>query len=161
MSEPGEVSAWRLVKRAYAEAAFDGEGSFRFGGRWNSRGVRVVYVSSSLSLAALEFLVHLDVAFAVPRLAAFPLRIPAGLVEAFSPEDVGNRPKVLTALSESRATGDRWIREARSAAFAVPSAIIPQEINFLLNPAHPNFSKIKIGPAEAFAFDKRLVPLGP
>ncbi|MCC5838876.1 MAG: RES family NAD+ phosphorylase [Opitutales bacterium] len=158
MSERGEVSAWRLVKRAYAESAFDGEGSFRFGGRWNSRGFRMVYVSSTLSLAALEFLVHLDAAFAVPRQVAFPLRIPPGLVEAFAPGGGSSPARGLPDLSESRSVGDRWIREARSAALAVPSAIIPQEINFLLNPAHPDFSKIGIGPAEAFAFDKRLVP---
>jgi RES domain-containing protein len=157
MSEPGVVSAWRLVKRAYAEAAFDGEGSFRFGGRWNSRGVRVVYVSSSLSLAALEFLVHLDAAFAIPALVAFPLRIPAELLETLSRDGQKSSAGALPGLLESRATGDRWVRDSRSVAFSVPSAIIPQEINFLLNPAHPDFCKIGIGAAEAFSFDRRLL----
>lgn len=135
-----EMSAWRLVKAPHASAAFEGEGAFRFGGRWNSRGTRVVYASSSLALAALEFLVHLDPAAPVPELTALRIRIPTAVVAAEESADGGTR----LPLAVSRARGDRWAREGKSAVLRVPSVIVPVEDNFLVNPAHPDFTSLRI-----------------
>lgn len=134
------MSAWRLVKAPHASAAFEGEGAFRFGGRWNSRGTRVVYASSSLALAALEFLVHLDPAAPVPELTALRIRIPTAVVAAEESADGGTR----LPLAVSRARGDRWAREGKSAVLRVPSVIVPVEDNFLVNPAHPDFTRLRI-----------------
>lgn len=150
---------WRLVKTAYADHAFDGEGAFRFGGRWNSRGQRMVYVSGSLSLALLEILVHLDPADALPALSA----IPVGLPDSFTATKSFSRLEDLNgslpwALGQTRAWGDAWLAAQRSVALQVPSSIVPIEHNFLLNPEHSDFAKLQIGEPEIFTLDDRLAP---
>lgn len=158
MSEtlPAPVRAWRLVKERHAETAFDGDGARLHGGRWNSPGVRMVYTSGSLALAALETLVHLDTALPLPRFIAFSVHLapqdicPAQLPSAYSFEGA------LPSLKETRRVGDEWIATGASLALRVPSAIIPQEFNLLLNPAHPRFPALAIGAPAAFALDSRL-----
>ena len=146
--------AWRIVKERHAGTAFSGEGAARTGGRWNSRGVPVVYTSQSQALAALESLVHLNppVLF---KYVAFRLTFPEGMVEKFGtlPPDWQAEPPPPS----TKKIGDLWVREARSAVLALPSVIIPGETNCLLNPVHPDFKKIKIGKAQPFAFDPRLM----
>jgi RES domain-containing protein len=154
------MRVWRLVKASHRQTAFDGEGAFRFGGRWNSRGHRVVYASESLALALLEIIVHLDPARSVPELLAFPVDIPLGCFD--SGDWIGNLcPETLPSwdqpLGQTRERGDRWCEAARSAALRVPSAIIPIEQNILLNPAHPEFRHCEIGAPQVFHFDPRLL----
>jgi len=155
-SDPAGLRIWRLVKERHAENAFDGEGARIYGGRWNSPGCRVVYTSGSLALAALETLVHLDPAMPLPRFLAFPSQlfstdiIPAGLPAAYSLSGV---PPDLT---QTRRLGDQWLEEGQHLALSVPSAIVPQESNLLLNPLHPRFAKLMIGSPVTFAVDARL-----
>jgi RES domain-containing protein len=148
------VSAWRLVKTAHADHAFDGEGAFRFGGRWNSKGTAMVYASSSLALATMELLVHLDPAMPVPPLLAFRIGLPPELIRD-QPAPGGGLSSM--DLSTSRQVGDQWIRSRRSVALRVPSVVIPLEHNFLLNPNHPRFPELRIDPPHAFTLDPRLV----
>jgi RES domain-containing protein len=148
--------AWRIVKARHAASAFSGEGASRFGGRWNSRGTWVVYVSSTQSLAALETLVHLNPP--VPfRYLAFSITFDDALVETFRtttlPPDWTDEPPAPS----SKAIGDQWVKQARSAVLKLPSVIIPSEANYLLNPSHPHFPKIIIGKPEPFTFDPRLL----
>ncbi|RME94713.1 MAG: RES domain-containing protein [Verrucomicrobia bacterium] len=148
--------AWRLVREQFAGTAFSGDGAARYGGRWNSRGLRVVYASESRALAALETLVHLNPPLPF-RYKFIPVRFDAAWVETLTaaalPADWRQEPPPPS----TRALGDRWIREGRSPVLAVPSIIIPQETNYLLNPAHPDFAAIERGPAEDFDFDPRLL----
>jgi len=148
--------AWRIVKEKHAAAAFSGEGSARTGGRWNSRGVRVVYVSSTQSLATLESLVHLN-----PRVrfkyVAMRVKFNDALLEIFPSKSLPREWRVEPPPPSTKALGDLWVREARSAVLALPSVIIPGETNYLLNPSHPDFKKISIGRPERFAFDPRLL----
>ena len=158
MSEPpaASVRAWRLVKERHADAAFDGEGARLYGGRWNSIGHRVVYTSSSLALASLETLVHLDNALPLPRFIAFSVHIAASdITEAVLPAQY-SFPDQLPHLTETRRIGDEWLKTGRHLALSVPSAIIPQEFNLLLNPAHPRFAHLAISTPVAFAIDPRL-----
>jgi RES domain-containing protein len=150
------MQAWRIVKTKHAAQAFTGEGAFQYGGRWNSAGTRVVYVSRNLSLAALEILVHLPPSPAA-RFSVFRLEVDEGLVETLPQEKVPSAWQENPPPPSSQAIGDRWVTESRSAALAVPSAIVPEETNLLLNPQHPDFSKIRIAPARPFAFDARLL----
>lgn len=148
--------AWRIVKERHAATAFDGAGAWLFGGRWNSRGTRVVYTSATLSLAALESLVHLNppVAF---RYMAIPVEFEEALVEAIH---VASLPAEWTDEPPPPCTmgiGDLWVRESRSAVLELPSAIIQAEPNYLLNPAHPDFKKIALGKPVPFSFDPRLL----
>jgi RES domain-containing protein len=113
------VRVWRLARRAHA--ALDGEGARGYGGRWNSAGRRLLYTSSHLSLAALEALVHFDAdALAMEQVSADIL--PIGWT----------RQEFAT-----RAFGDEWLTAARTPVLIVPSAIVPEETNVLVNPAHP------------------------
>jgi len=148
--------AWRIVKEKHAATAFDGEGARLFGGRWNSRGTRVVYTSATLSLAALESLVHLTppVTF---KYVAIPIEFDDDLVEALPvralPADWTDEPPPVS----TKTIGDGWVKEARSAILELPSVIIPGEKNYLLNPGHAGYKKIKVGKPKPFSFDPRLV----
>jgi RES domain-containing protein len=128
-----------------------------FGGRWNRRGTRVVYTSSSLSLAALETLAHFDEEEAPDTLVAIP---------ADMPDDVPiTRIKLSELVANWRATpppeslaetGTRWAVARHSLVLAVPSAIIPEDLNYLLNPLHAQFKRIRVGRPKPFSFDPRL-----
>lgn len=150
------VRAWRIVKEVHAPTAFSGEGAARTGGRWNSRGTRVVYASATQSLALLESLVHLNPAFLF-RYAVIGLEFPGSVLEILRhdklPADWMSEPPAVT----TKRLGDQWVREQRSAVLAVPSVLVRSEINYLLNPAHPDFDKIKISPPEPFSLDPRLL----
>lgn len=148
--------AWRIVKEKHAGTAFSGQGAAKGGGRWNSRGVLAVYTSGTRSLAALEGLVHLNppVLF---KYVAIRVEFDAALVERAALHSLPGDWRVEPPPPSTKQLGDEWVRSARSAILALPSVIIPGELNFLLNPAHPDFKKIVIGTPEEFAFDPRLL----
>ena len=150
------ATGWRIVPVGRAADAFVGEGAKRFGGRWNSPGRAVVYASQHKSLAALEQLVHHNPR-TPDRFKAFQIYFPDSLIESVSlhslPPDWRQSPPPPAAQQ----VGDAWARELRSAVLAVPSIIIPEELNFLLNPAHPDFKRISVGKPEDFTFDPRLL----
>jgi RES domain-containing protein len=146
-------SAWRLTKTKYLAAAWDGEGARRAGGRWNSPGTAVVYVSGSLSLALVEVLVHLS-AEILPAFSAIPVEFDEALVSA--PAHVPDEWMESPPTAATQAIGDQWVASARSAVLRVPSVIVPGESNYLLNPAHADFRRIRIGDASPFPFDARL-----
>lgn len=154
------VRAWRLAKTRHAAAAFDGEGARRFGGRWNSKGVAVAYASSSLSLAALEVVVHMPgsaiSAYSVV-IADFGEHLIEDLPRSVLPADWKEYP----APSATQGLGDRWVAEGRSLVLRVPSVIVETEHNFLVNVSHPDFNRIRIAPPVPFDFDPRLLPKGP
>lgn len=151
------LTAWRIVKKRYAGSAFDGEGARAYGGRWNSPGVAVVYVASTRSLAALEMAVHLDRATLLGSFVLIPCEFDERFVTIVDPGSLPADWRTSPPRSELGAIGDTWVAELRSAVLAVPSAIIDGETNFLLNPAHPDFARIRIGEFEDFEFDRRLI----
>ena len=148
--------AWRIVKAAHADRAFSGEGAWRTGGRWNSPGVPVVYASEHKSLAVLEMLLHLDPAD-VPHYLTFRIEFGDALVERWPLDRLPPRWREEMPARATRLLGDAWLRENRSAVLAVPSVIIPEELNYLLNPGHPDFKRIAIGKPTLFTFDPRLL----
>jgi RES domain-containing protein len=153
------IPAFRLCKTKFLTTAFTGDGVRLNGGRWNSPGLAVVYTSSSLSLATLEVLVHLEDPDAFKRLFSWvPLEIPDDLVERLDPSQLHAGWRADETNSTSQSVGDVWLRSNRSAVLAVPSVVTPGEWNYLLNPAHPGFREILIGAARPFQPDARLVP---
>jgi RES domain-containing protein len=151
------IPAFRLCKTRHAATAFTGEGARIAGGRWNSPGVAVVYASSSLSLATLEVLVHLDDPEAFARLFAwFAMEIPDELIEVLEESKLPPGWCADETTSATQVLGDAWIRSQRSAVLAVPSVVTPGERNYLLNPAHPRFSEIRIAAPQPFRPDPRL-----
>lgn len=148
------MRAWRIARAAHA--AFDGEGARRFGSRWTSRGGAAVFASATLSLATLERFVHTDPDLEPEDLRAIPAEFDDALVESLSLDDLPREWRAYPAPPSLAAVGDRWLRDARTAILAVPSAVIPHERNFVLNPHHPDFTRVTIGRAESFSFDPRL-----
>lgn len=151
------VTTYLICKTKYAATWFDGEGAFRFGGRWNSRGTRVLYTAGSLSLAALEMLVHLNdeeillsYSFAAAEFDE-SLILP---VEEFRavPKNWSASPPPL----EIQRIGDDWARGQASVVLEVPTSVLPIEFNYLINVEHPEFSKVKLGKQQSFTFDERL-----
>ena len=155
---PDALTAWRLVRPKYGNQAdaFGGEGSRLFGGRWNSPGVRVIYVSSSLSLAVLETLVHADRRRFEREYIAFKLRIPEALMLELRDEDLPEDWQARAVSEGARRVGDAWLKAQASVALSVPSVIVPEERNYLLNPEHPQFAGLIIEDPRPFRFDARL-----
>lgn len=146
---------WRLARLAHAK--LDGEGARLAGGRWNTRGRAAVYASSRLSLAALELLVHTDVPLAPPDLVAFEIDVPDTLdIESV---DLAELPKDwrLPGHPSCRAVGDTWLAEERTAVLRVPSAVVPEEWNYIINPTHRAAKAIQVVGRRKFAFDSRLL----
>lgn len=147
---------WRVVKRKRAATAFDGKAAQRFGGRWNSPGRRAVYASASKSLAVLEVLVHLDVGRALPRLVAFSFDLDARLIDRLGAARLPRQWRTFRGIEATQRIGDEWLASGRSLALAVPSIIVPEELNYVLNPAHPAFGRLKFGRSIPFLLDPRL-----
>jgi RES domain-containing protein len=147
--------AFRIVKRRHAKQAFDGNGARLAGGRWNNPGQRAVYLSSTLSLAAMETFVHVGDDAARLEYVYFDIEIPASVLIlslARKPKGWRNEPPAEASMR----VGDHWLKDGNSALLEVPSAIIPSETNLILNPIHPDASKLKIGPTRVFQFDPRM-----
>ena len=147
---------WRICRRRYAAEAASGEGARLYGGRWNSRGGRVVYASTSLALAAVETFVNLE-----PNLQPKDLvSIEGGIPEEIEVEKVDLKALAArwyeTRDESLRRIGDEWIEAGRTVALLVPSAAIRGEWNVLLNPAHAEFSKVQFHKPEPFKFDARM-----
>ena len=143
---------WRLSKPEFFPW-LDGEGSKLAGGTWNSVGQPVVYLSSSLALAALEVLVNLPPQQRrpgeLPKLIAIAVDLRTDLV-ADPAFPAGQE------VATTRSTGDAWLASHSSLALLVPSRVIPLERNVLLNPRHPTMAQVRIAVAEPFVFDDRL-----
>lgn len=154
---PAPRTVWRLTTAAHASHAFDGEGARRYGGRWNRPGTAVVYTAATLSLCALEYLVHVDASLAPPKLVAIAVEIPADVaLRELTIADLPAGWRAYPAPERLLDLGSAWVRAGETVGLAVPSAVIPHEQNLLLNPAHPDFPRLRILPALPFAFDPRL-----
>ena len=151
------ITAWRIVKRKHARTAFSGEGARLYGGRWNSPGIAIVYTAESQSLAALEMVIHLDSSELLHHYVVFEVGIDESLVANLGPSPLPRNWRANLLPRRVQQIGDRWARDGTSAVFQVPSATLPAEYNFLLNPRHPGFPKLVIGPPSPFRFDPRLV----
>jgi RES domain-containing protein len=125
------------------------------GGRWNPKGVEVVYAAATVSLAALEVLVQFST---LPRdFVLTEIHIPAAiLIESLHEQDLPTDWQAFSPSSTTQEIGRRWAVELRSAVLSVPSAIIPVERNYVLNPSHPDFGQIQFLPSTPFRFDSRL-----
>jgi RES domain-containing protein len=148
---------WRICKARFADEAFSGMGARRFGGRWNTPGVPMVYASSSLALAALELFVHLEPGQAPDDLVYISATLPEG-EPAHTLQSADLPPAWWTddVLDTTRKLGDAWIAAHSSLALLVPSVPIHAEWNVLVNPLHPRLSELQIDPPQPFVFDARM-----
>ncbi|MEO8407378.1 MAG: RES family NAD+ phosphorylase [Oxalobacteraceae bacterium] len=149
-------TVWRITTARFADSAFSGEGARLFGGRWNRKGLSLVYTAESRSLALLEMLVQDDPLRA--RYVLIPAQIPAGVSQTtLNVVDLPEDWPPLSARNALQAIGNAWIQRDAHCSLSVPSAVVPAERSFLINPAHPDFTKIVIGQPEALETDMRLL----
>jgi RES domain-containing protein len=150
------VEVFRIVTRARAADAFSGEGARLYGGRWNPKGLRVVYTASARSLAILEMLVQDQ-----PLRAEYVIiaaKIARGVrIESVPIAALPRHWRSAEQVEHLRRIGAEWLQRGSSAVLSVPSAVVPQEGNYLLNPVHADFAKIKLGKPEALVTDERLI----
>lgn len=147
--------AWRLASGRYAPLT--GEGARIVGGRWNSPGRPLVYASESIALCLAESLVHLP--GRLPRdYTAFKIALPPDAVEVLEADLL--KADWASDAGYTRAIGDQWLDQARSLALAVPSTILPESTNLLINPVHPDADQATVVDQRPFQFDPRLRPLG-
>ena len=146
---------WRLARARHPE--LDGEGARRRGARWNPRGMAVVYAASTLSLAALEVLVHTDERDAPDDLMATPIEVPDDLEqEELSVSTLLRNWRETPAPERLQAVGFEWKKRGKTALLSVPSVVVPTERNWLLDPDHRDFKKIIARKPHTFHFDPRL-----
>jgi RES domain-containing protein len=152
---------WRIDRLAFPDK-FSGFGAFRTPGRWHLRGSRMIYTSESASLAALEYLAHLDPDIIPTDISMLEIEVPddISIEKQSAPESLNPDWRRIHLPLELQNFGTTWLNERRSALLAVPSAIIPHETNYLLNPAHPESSNVRIVGEEPFAYDPRLIKRG-
>lgn len=153
------MRAWRIADRRHS--VFDGTGARLFGGRWNSPGRPLIYASENYAGAILEILVHAALG-RIPGTHAFiQIDIPASLpIESLDPAGLPGWDAEDQIVS--RAFGDRWLAEARSAVLLVPSLVTGGlERNLLLNPVHPAFASITASSPQDVRWDSRLFPRQP
>jgi RES domain-containing protein len=150
------VTVWRLCAAKYGRTAFTGDGARLYGGRWSLSGTALVYAAESRALTVVEVLANVDDVETLFDVAwvLIPADVPVELIERPSrlPDNWRDFPHPL----ETQTLGMEWVRTKRSAVLRVPSAVVPGEWNYLLNPAHEHFKRIEIGPPESFAFDPRI-----
>jgi RES domain-containing protein len=137
--------AWRLCREPYAD--LNGEGARLYGGRWNTPGRPLVYAASTAALAVLEVRVHLDLP---PELLPDDYVLMTVDLGDLAVEDVSDIP------ANQRDYGDAWLREWRTPVLRVPSVIVPEDSNVLVNPGHPATASARIVGRRPFAFDRRL-----
>ena len=147
---------WRICRRRHAGEAATGEGVRLYDGRWNSRGLRVVYGSTSLALAAVETFVNLEPNLQPKDLVSIEGEVPDELkIGRLDPRSLPSNWHE-TGNEALRRFGDEWIRAGRTVALLVPSMAIRGEWNVLLNPAEIHFRRIKFGEQVRFRFDARM-----
>jgi RES domain-containing protein len=150
------ISAWRITKQKHVKTAFTGEGAKLYGGRWNSPGHLVVYAAESRALALAEILVHLESASVLPRYVVFEVEMDEAYITGLELRDLPKNWRAESAPKRLQALGDDWLKSNRSAVLRVPSVIVSGEFNYLLNPLHPDYSKLRVHSPERFSIDKRL-----
>ena len=150
--------AYRLVKARHASTALDGEGARRVGGRWNTAGVPLAYCASSLSLAVLELLVHVQPGDLPDDLVAIQIAIPeASTAGQWLPQELPEDWRKETGKVTLQMLGDTWLKAGVTGVLQVPSVIVPTEANVLINPRHPGTARIQVVRQEPFVLDRRLL----
>lgn len=149
---------YRILRKPYSKKPLDGEGAYRFGGRWSSQGTRLAYTSEHLSLAMLEYFVHIDADDPPDDLVVVAADIPSNVSRVtLSVKKLPAHWRQSPASPELAAFGDEHVRRSRAAILVVPSALSPAESNWLINPRHADFSRIRVRPPEPFQYDPGIL----
>jgi len=148
---------YRLIKQKYADDPLDPQGAKLHGGRWNSKGIPAVYASDSIALAALEKVVHLHRSDILNRFVLCKILLADEAIMTLAMDTLPPDWREDPPPSSTIAIGDEWLSSGESLALAVPSTIVPQQFNLIINPKHPDFGTLRDSVViERFIFDARL-----
>ena len=148
---------YRILRRTYARSPFDGEGAYRYGGRWSSPGIRLSYASEHHSLAMLEYFVHLDKDDLPADLVLATAEIPDDLNrERLEVSDLPANWREAAPPTELARFGDEFAQNGEHCLLLVPSVLAPSENNCLINPAHPDYKRIVVRELEPLSYDSRM-----
>lgn len=150
------MRVYRITSKRYARD-LSGYGAQLHGGRYNPIGVPALYTAEHISLAALEILVHVNSSFRSIEYVLLVLEIPDQSIQEYT---VSQMPKDWTrpsAVNQPIDIGVQWLEKAESLSLKVPSVIVPREYNYVLNPRHPLYTKVRIAEEIDFHFDRRLI----
>jgi RES domain-containing protein len=147
---------YRICKSLYADD-LSGSGARLVGGRWNSKGMPALYTSGSRALAVLEVLVHIPAAMVPKDYVVVSISIP----DTMEVEEIA-WIKIKTEIEKNgihanfSKLGNEWIKKIKTPVLKVPSVIVKDEFNYIINPLHPESAAIKIMERKPFTFDARL-----
>jgi len=151
------ITAWRIVDIEHGDDIFSGEGARLFGGRWNKIGHRVVYTASSVSLATLELIVSTPRAQLLSEFVIVSCSFPEVLVDEVDERQLPTNWRDYPTPAELQELGTGWLLSGSSAVLSVPSAVTPEERNYLINPEHEHFRSVDVGSSRPFQIDLRLL----
>jgi len=148
---------YRVLRKAYARTPFDGEGAYRYGGRWSSPGTRLSYASEYQSLAMLEYFVHLDVDDPPGDLVLAVAEVPDDLArERVETRSLPANWRESAAPPELARLGDEFAQRGENCLLLVPSVLAPSEHNCLINPEHRDYKRIVVRGVEPLSYDSRM-----
>ena len=147
------MQVYRLARRTYA-AQLNGQGAALFGGRWNSVGQPVVYTAQHRSLAVLEYRVNNPLP--VPDLMMVTIELPSKSQSKIAAADLPTTWRQYSFENPCAALGDQWLKNQETLLLEVPSAVVAQEYNILINPLHPLMSQVKVTDMLPFMIDQRM-----
>ncbi len=150
------LEVYRISKTKYA-GDLKGLGAYYVGGRWNSPGHYILYTSSSISLSMLEVLVNFSPATFPEDMSLVTINIQSDSTKQLPLKDLKEEWANLPVDDYSQSIGDEWLQSNESLLLSVPSVINPKEINYLINPLHPEFSKVEIKEIVPRNFESRLI----
>ena len=150
------MQVYRLVRKKYANP-LSGEGASRSGNRWNSKGTALIYCAASRALAMAEVAVHLSLGLLPKDYEMVELEIPSKVsIKTLAQETLPEGWNSFPHLLQTQQLGDEFVAAAESCLLQVPSAVVPGDFNFLLNPLHRDFAQIQVKSRVDFPFDPRF-----
>lgn len=147
---------YRIAKSRYIND-LSGVGAKLNGGRWNRKGISIIYTSLNRALASVEYLIHVPIYLLPKNLSIAAIEIPDNITsEKIEVTDLPGNWRQYPAPLKLAEIGDNWVLKNSSLFLRIPSAVVEQEYNILINPAHPDIRKVKIESVHPFVFDERL-----
>ncbi|WP_293173858.1 RES family NAD+ phosphorylase [Oceanithermus sp.] len=150
---------WRITRKDRVQGAFTGKGAAKHGGRWNEKGTPVVYTAESLAGAMVELLAYYKDVRTLETRVYFRLGVDEELILGLHPNALPDDWRAFPYPPSTQKIGTLWHREAPSVGLRVPSVLIPETYNVLLNPEHPEFHRVTIDGPYPLAVDGRLADL--
>ena len=154
------LSGWRVASSEYSSTVSEimsGEGAYLYGGRWNNKGTRVVYLGTSLAQASMELLVHLGRADVLNNYRKLEVSFDEGLMQHIAIDDLPDDWADPSMATSVQTVGDDWVKDQSSLVLQVPSAVVTGEYNYLFNTQHPDFNKAVFSEIVPFNYDSRLL----